>query len=301
LQKDAEIEEKRLKVSQEEAEYEETRKELERTNKFKQFLDLVCEQNEGYFEEVDTILHRYDSLSATEALSQQKERESGELIKREREVLAKFSKRATTEVVENNAHMAQTRTDLETIRSLIKDRSAEALKAVDEQFRRLKDVGSIRMAVDNLYNRCFVYPFTLGDRKMKKSEMQENDRIKALSQDTKVPEMLAKLGRYYQDIESITKEAKDHPRKEKETYVVRSVQAPREKKAEKKEKKAADAAAAQEVAGSTAAPSDAGGEGTEDGRRSSVVVGEGRRHSLVSEAASTARSNSRPPSGELRT
>lgn len=292
LQKDAEIEEKRLKVQQEEAEYEVLQKDLERTNKFKQYLDMVCEQNEGYFEEVDAILHRYDSLSATEALSQKKERESGEMIKREREVLAKFSKRATTEVVEKNAQMAQSRTDLETIRSLIKDRSAEAMKAVDEEFRRVKDLGSIHMAVDNLYNRCFV----LGKEKQNKAkDLQEIERVKALPEQQRISDMLARLGTYYKDIHAISKEAKDHLRKEETKYVVRSVQAQKEKRKDKKEKAAAEGAAAQEVAASTA-PSEAGGEGTEDGRRASVA-GEGRRKSMVSEAASTARSNSRPQSG----
>ena len=278
-------------MQQEEAEYEALQKELERTNKFKQYLDMVCEQNEGYFEEVDAILHRYDSLSATEALSQKKERESGEMIKRERDILSKFSKKATTEVVEKNAMMAQMRTDLESIRSLIKDRSAEAMKAVDEEFRRVKDLGSIHMAVDNLYNRCFV----LGKEKQNKAkDLQEIERVKALPEQQRISDMLVRLGTYYKDIHAISKDAKDHPRKEETKYVVRSVQAQKEKKKEKKAA-AADAAAAQEVAASTA-PSEAGGEGTEDGRRASMV-GEGRRKSMVSEAASTARSNSRPQSG----
>merc|ERR1711959_40354 len=92
-QKDEEIKEKRIKVAQEETEYEMLQRDLERTNKFKQYLDMVCEQNEGTFDEVDNILKRYESLHNTEGDLHEQDRASREMIKEEKDVVSKFSKR----------------------------------------------------------------------------------------------------------------------------------------------------------------------------------------------------------------
>jgi len=90
-QKDQEIKEKRQNLAEEESDYELKQRLLERTNKFKQYLDMVCEQNEGTFEEVDTILKRYESLKTTEMDLQTQGQESQVEINRQKEILAKFS------------------------------------------------------------------------------------------------------------------------------------------------------------------------------------------------------------------
>jgi len=288
-QKDEEIKEKRTTVTQEEVEYEELIKKLERTNKFKQYLDMVCEQNEGYFEDVDAITHRYDSLSATEALSKAKEEASGELIKSERDILAKFSKRATTEVVEKNAQMAQMRTSLDNLRSHLKDQSAEALKRMDEQQKRVKDLGSIHMAVDNLYNRCFV----LGKEKQNKATLQEIDRIKGMAEKERIENMLTRLSTYYEDIHAISKDAKDHPKKPEQNYS-RPIKTEK-KKGEKKKSAGEDKGVAKADTGSSVANTEFKG-GEE--RRSSVPSKE-RRNSQISASARSNQgaSESRPQSG----
>lgn len=288
-QKDEEIKEKRTTVTQEEVEYEELVKKLERTNKFKQYLDMVCEQNEGYFEDVDAITHRYDSLSATEALSKAKEEASGELIKSERDILTKFSKRATTEVVEKNAQMAQMRTSLDNLRSHLKDQSAEALKRMDEQQKRVKDLGSIHMAVDNLYNRCFV----LGKEKQNKATLQEIDRIKGMAEKERIENMLTRLSTYYEDIHAISKDAKDHPKKPEQNYS-RPIKTEK-KKGEKKKSAGDDKGVAKADTGSSAANTEvkAGEE-----RRTSLPQKERRKSaSEMSTRSNHGASESRPQSG----
>jgi len=288
--KDEEIKEKRKRVAEEEHEYETLQKELERTNKFKQYLDMVCEQNEGYFEEVDRILQRYESLSATEADLQRKERESGEMIKTEREILTKFSKRATTEVVEKNAQMAQMRSNLDQLRSYLKDQSAEAMKRMDEEQQRVKDRGSIHMAVENLYNRCFV----LDKEKQSKGKMQEHEATMQMPEEQRIKKMLTQLGDFYIVQWEISKDAKEHPKKPEHVYVVRTA------KKEKVNKEKA-AAGGQSGPDASAAPGDAMSLENRE-RRDSIRQDGGRRKSVMSSEMSSARgsgtgSEVRPQSG----
>merc|ERR1711977_153529 len=68
--KEQEVQETRSKIDratkkQEKDEMDTLARDLERTNQYKAYLDRVCEENEGYFEEVDRILQRYDSLNTT--------------------------------------------------------------------------------------------------------------------------------------------------------------------------------------------------------------------------------------------
>lgn len=288
-QKDEEIKEKETEMKEASRTYESLTKELDRTNKFKQYLDLVCEQNEGYFEEVDRIIQRFDSLSSTETDLQGKERDMGNLIKTQREELARFTKGATTQVVEQNARMARMRGELESLKNNLKDRSADAMKRTDEEQKRVKDLGSIHMAVDNLFNRCFV----LGKEKQSKATQQEIDKIKAKPEQERICEMLSRLCTYYIDIREISKEAEGHQKKPVYEYQGRGAR-------EKKPKANATMAAASGVIGNAEDGGSAANKALEDAitgpnnqRRDSILQGgvpaAGRRKSVMSSEISSAR------------
>jgi len=298
-QKDEEIKEKQTEMEEANRKYISLQKELERTNKFKQYLDLVCEQNEGYFEEVDRIIQRFESLSTTEEDLQTKRKDMANMINTQREELARFSKGATTQVVEENARMARMRGELESLKNNLKDRSAEAMKRTDEEQQRVKDLGSIHMAVDNLFNRCFV----LGKEKLSKGNQQEIDKIKAKPEQERICEMLNRLCTYYIDIREISKEAEGHQKKPVYEYQGRGAR-------EKKPKANATTAAATGAVGTVDDGGAAANKALEDAisakdpnqRRDSVLQQPGRRRSVMSSEMSSARgsgagSEIRPQSG----
>merc|ERR1711959_602412 len=184
-QKEEEIREKRREAAKEEADYAALQKKLERTTKYKQYLDLVCDENEGSLDEVDLVLQRYDSLAATEADLQKQKREGGERIQKERENVAKYTKRATTELVEKNAQMAQMRSQLEQMRSDSFKTHNKAMKLMEKQQQRMKDHGSIKNAVENLFDLCFV----IGKEKQSKTNLEFIDKIRNSSENDRHVEM----------------------------------------------------------------------------------------------------------------
>jgi len=159
----------------------------------------------------------------------------------------------------------------------------------------VKDLGSIHMAVDNLYNRCFV----LGKEKQNKAKIQEIERIKSLPKEQGTQEMLTQLGTYYIDMREISKDAKDHPRKPQQQFFKAAP-----KKDNKDKAKAADkAAAAVEAANSAVDGAGAStlGAGEEGAERRGSVRQETRRKSIMSSEMSSARSSEvRPQSGNNR-
>jgi len=277
-QKDEEIKEKRLIVAQEEADYEKKQRELERTNKYKQYLDMVCEQNEGTFDEVDNILKRYESLDNTEKDLKALKDGQQETFKEESSLKTKFSKRANTDIVEKNANMAQMRSYLEQLRSQSKDQMVEAMNRMDEKQTRDKDRSSIQMAVDNLYNRCFA----MDKDKMNKAKLQDLEHIKSLSDEVRICEMLVRLGVFYTDMEAISKDEnlKSHPRKP-DQFPTHTANLNKPKK--KKDKEGTKAPIAEDVTSATA-------EGGNLERRNSVKQEEhGRRQSVRSGTSNSAK------------
>jgi len=207
-EKDAEIEEKIKQVSDEELRYEKLIKDLDRTNRYKQFLDLVCEENEGYFEEVDRILMRYESLSEQQKEQAERLLTNQNTIEDQRDKLGKFSKASVTEVVERNATIASYRKTLDELVAQRKESEANQEKIKTRQQKSIMELGSIEMAVDNLYTRCFIV-----DQELSKAQTQEVERIMRLPRDSKTLQMLDRLCIIFVDMDHIAVHAKAHPKK----------------------------------------------------------------------------------------
>jgi len=189
----------------EEVEYEQLGRNLERTNQYKIFLDTVCEENEGHFDEVDRILMRFESLA-------EQQKEQGEMlvefqddIEKRRDSLGKHSKIAVTEVVEKNATIAQNRKILESIVIQRKELEAQMDKIKMRQQKGIMELGEIEMAVDNLFTRCFL----MEQSGQTKAQLEQIDRVLKLPRVHKTAQMLDKLCIYYGDLEYIVKEFKN--------------------------------------------------------------------------------------------
>lgn len=203
-----EIKQKKLQVASEEDEYAKMIKDLERTNQYKQFLDVVCEENEGHFDEVDRILMRHESLFESQQQQSEKLLEHSDYVERRRDEFAKFCKSSGTEVVERNATIAQDRKTLDVLISETKELLIADEKIKQKQQKGIMELGEIEMAVDNLYTRCFIM-----DQELTKAQAQEIDRVLKLPRDAKTVQMLDRLCVFYLDMEHIAREARNHPAK----------------------------------------------------------------------------------------
>jgi len=130
-----------------------------------------------------------------------------------------------------NGNMSAMRSDLDGLRSLSKDKHAEAMKRMDDQQKRFKDLGSLNMAVDNLFNRCFI----VRKQNITKANLQNIDRIKNEPEAQKTGEMLLMLSQFYLDMKDIATKSKDHQRKPEQHFNSRVVS--KEKKEGKAEGK----------------------------------------------------------------
>jgi len=210
-EKEQEIEEKRTQVDKGEHEYDQLCKNLERTNQYKQFLDVVCEENEGHFDEVDRILMRYESLAEQQKEQGEKLVTFQDFIEDHRDQLGKYSKLAVNEVVERNASIAQYRKQLDALVSYRKECETANEQIKQRQQKGIMELGEIEMAVDNLFTRCFL----MDQAANSKAQNELVDRVLKLPRDQKTVQMLDRLCVYYLDMQFITKEAKNHQKKEK--------------------------------------------------------------------------------------
>eukprot|EP00656_Telonema_subtile_P040870 TRINITY_DN4595_c0_g1_i1.p1 TRINITY_DN4595_c0_g1~~TRINITY_DN4595_c0_g1_i1.p1 ORF type:complete len:193 (-),score=56.13 TRINITY_DN4595_c0_g1_i1:62-640(-) len=119
---------------------------------------------------------------------------------------SKYSKISVTQVVEKNAKISERRTELDELRNQTRDQTGKDENRKIHEQKRIKELGEIEMAVDNLYNRCFL------QGKQSKSSMQEAERLSKLSDEEKVMEMLSRLCIFFLDMREISKEVKHHPR-----------------------------------------------------------------------------------------
>lgn len=207
--KDKEINEKKDLVRKEEQEQQELKQKLDTRNQYKAYLDRVCEEHEGTglgFDEVDSILMKYESFQWTTKWLSDQRKDHVQQIEELRDHLAKYSKISVTQVVEKNAKISERRTLLDELRNQTRDQAGkDENRKVDEQ-KRIKELGEIEMAVDNLYNRCFL------QGKQTKASLQEAERLSKLSDEGKILEMLSRLCIFFIDMREISKEAKHHPR-----------------------------------------------------------------------------------------
>jgi len=217
-EKEQDIIKKRIEEERENKELEQLKKELDWKNKFKQYLDLVCEQNEGTFDEVDQITNRHGSLQKAKEDLEKLQRDSRDERERINTEKANETKKALTDQSIRNTRMSQMRLELENIRAKAKEYQENMVKSMDANNLRVSNLGNIHMAVDNLYNRIFM----MEKDKMSKARLQESEQIKALVESEKIARMLGRISEVFLDMQFITKEAAKHPKKPDQVLTVSS-------------------------------------------------------------------------------
>lgn len=215
--KDKEIVEKKDDVQMQEREHEDLKQKLDTRNQYKAYLDRVCEEHEGTglgFDEVDSILMKYDSFQWTQKNLNDMRNDHAQQIEELRDNLAKYSKISVTKVVEKNARISEMRSLLDDLRNQTRDQTSEDEKRKWIEQKRIKELGNIEMAVDNLYNRV------LKHGKPTKAAIQEAERLRQLPGDEKLLAMLDRLCVFLIDMKEISKEAKNHPKPPEQSEVV---------------------------------------------------------------------------------
>jgi len=212
VEKDEEIEDTQEAVRGEESSYKKMIRDLERTTQYKLFLDMVCDQNQDYFEEVDNILDRHTTLTSQQKEQGEKLVNYNTLIETQQKSYSQHSKSSVTQVLEGNAALASHRENLDALIAGRKETDIENQKIQEKEQRALMNLGSIEMAVDNIHSRAVTE--ALDGERLTTAQKQEVERILKLPRHEKSISMLERLAILYVDLEAISKFAKEHPKKE---------------------------------------------------------------------------------------
>jgi len=208
-EKSGEIEEIMKEVEREEAAYEKLIKDLDSTTRYKLYLDGVCENNEGDFEDTMSILHRFQTLTEQAQLQSEQLIANQDNNEQQKDAFSKYAKVAVNEVVEGNGNLAGFRQMVEELMAQRKE-----MEKTDGKNRELKQaaimaLGSIELAVDNLHNRAFTVQIEAN--RLTKAQTQELDRVKHLSRHERILVMLDRLGVFYTDMDAIKEFIKTKP------------------------------------------------------------------------------------------
>ena len=127
---------------------------VESKNKYQRFLDSVCEDPSEYFESIENITMRYETLAAAHAdLTKrvdvaQKEQED------ENAKFVSFVKASQNDLLVYNSDIAKKQQDLDHLRYTTTDREAALSKGEVEAKEGTRQLGEIKMAIHNIHNRC---------------------------------------------------------------------------------------------------------------------------------------------------
>jgi len=128
--------------------------EVESKSKYQRFLDSVCEDPSEYFESIENITMRYETLAAAHADltmrvdTAQKEQEE------ENQKFVSFVKTSQNDLLVYNSDIAKKQQDIDHLRYTTTDREAALSKGEVEAKEGTRQLGEIKMAINNIYNRC---------------------------------------------------------------------------------------------------------------------------------------------------
>jgi len=128
--------------------------EVEAKGKFQRFLDSVVEELPEYFEGIENIMLRYDTLAAAHqdlgervnAASYQHEEQSAQL--------QSYVKQRTNDLLVYNSEISTQQQQCDVLRYKIQDAEADLYGRYDASKEGTRSIGEIKMAIENIYARC---------------------------------------------------------------------------------------------------------------------------------------------------
>eukprot|EP00736_Rhodelphis_marinus_P011895 Rmarinus@m.1772 len=161
--------------------------------RYSKYLDRVVEHAEEY-PEVTDLLMRYATLKATNSDLMKQSRRSVEEQEEQRLALQKYVKERSDDILEYNNYIASLQKRLEEVQNNAIELQTRTDKQLLEQAQNARDMGRIRMACANLFQRIL-----------------DTSSIKRFPEE-ETKEQLKVLGEYMADLQQILKQWKQDQR-----------------------------------------------------------------------------------------
>ena len=127
---------------------------VESKSKFQRFLDSVCEDPSEYFESIENITMRYETLNAAhEDLTKRVDKAQQEQEK-DNSDFASFVKTSQNKLLVYNSDIAKKQQHIDYLRLTTTDNEASLSKGDNEAKENTRQLGEIKMTINNIYNRC---------------------------------------------------------------------------------------------------------------------------------------------------
>jgi len=130
------------------------RLEVESKSKFQRFLDSVCEDPSEYFESIENITMRYETLNAAHVdLTKRVDKAQHEQETYNAEFVS-FLKASQNKILVYNSDIAQKQQHIDHLRYTTADHEASLSKGEVEAKEGTRQLGEIKMAIHNIHHRC---------------------------------------------------------------------------------------------------------------------------------------------------
>ena len=128
--------------------------EVEQKGKYQRFLDGVCEDPGEYFESIENIMMRHETLSAAHHDLRTRVDKSQREQEEENQQLINYMKRSQNDLLVYNSEIANKQQELDMRRFRTADGEAALYKGETEAKEGKRELGEIEMAIHNIHNRC---------------------------------------------------------------------------------------------------------------------------------------------------
>ncbi|KAJ9465533.1 hypothetical protein DIPPA_59670 [Diplonema papillatum] len=137
-----------------EREKQETKEKLQKFQKYQKYLDDVLQQNEEYSDPND-IISRWKTLDGNHKELQARKQYLEQQMEIQRQVLQKKKESKATEILDFTNALASKGKLLETLHKEVTKAQDDIEYALEKKTSTTKVIGQIKMATQNLYERCF--------------------------------------------------------------------------------------------------------------------------------------------------
>eukprot|EP01064_Diplonema_japonicum_P018771 TRINITY_DN27463_c0_g1_i1.p1 TRINITY_DN27463_c0_g1~~TRINITY_DN27463_c0_g1_i1.p1 ORF type:complete len:316 (+),score=87.04 TRINITY_DN27463_c0_g1_i1:55-1002(+) len=137
-----------------EREKQEIKDRLQRYQKYQKYLDDVLQQNEEYSDPND-IISRWKTLDGNHTELQARKEYLEQQMEIQRQVLQKKKESKATEILDYTNALANKGKQLETLHREVTKAQDDIEYSLEKKTSTTKTIGQIKMATQNLYDRCF--------------------------------------------------------------------------------------------------------------------------------------------------
>ena len=127
---------------------------LESAGKYQRFLDLVCEEMSEYFEGIENITMRYETLHAAHEDLRERVANSTREMEDKNDGLVSYVRDTSNNLLVFNSEIATKSQKLDELRFAAQLRETKLDQGSDASKEAIRSLGEVKMAIDNIYGRA---------------------------------------------------------------------------------------------------------------------------------------------------